>query len=99
MASPLDPTVPALVGAASALIVWGAQTLTHKTREATRRGAVSLMQDAAIALSWFSPTPRATLLKACDQHGIPVPPSHYVERLYYRLDRCSKKLDPPTPEA
>ncbi len=98
MAAPLDPTVPALVGAVSALVVWGAQALTIHFKAATRRGAVSFLQDAAIGLSWFSPTPRATLLKACEAKKIPVPPSHYVERIYLRLDKAARRLPRgPTP--
>jgi hypothetical protein len=91
-----DPSlVQALIGGGAALAVWGAQALTYRLTHATRKGAVALLQDAAIGLAWFSPTPRETLIKVCEVKKIPLPPSHYVERVFYRLDRCYRLTHPP----
>lgn len=99
MADPGDPMLlPALVGSGSALAVWAAQAATARVRAATRRGGERMLQDAAIALAWFCPEPRKTLARVCAVKEIPMPPSHYCEKVWARLDKAAElhrgKIEP-----
>jgi hypothetical protein len=86
-----DPVVlQAIVGGASAAAVWLLRALITHWTQTTHKGAVALLQDAAIGLAWFSPTPRETLLKACESLEVAAPPSHYIEKVFYRLDKCER---------